>query len=149
MKRILQMNHDIANLVQVLIALSEDIDIDRNKLKLKLHKLSLLIKIYSGIYCYANFEELVELIQEYNDFTIELSEDFDIENQHVAQVVLIYCLWITKTQDIVLQIKHKAISINFEHKRDKHKMFEEIIEDISTTENIKITTQETKIDLTW
>jgi len=149
MKRILQINHDIANLVQVLIALSEDIDIDRNKLKLKLHKLSLLIKIYSGIYCYANFEELVELIQEYNDFTIELSEDFNIENQHVAQVVLIYCLWITKTQDIVLQIKHRAISINFEHKPDKHKMFEEIIGDISRTEDITITNQEARIDIIW
>ena len=149
MKHIIQMNHDIANLVQGLIALSEDVDIDITKLKLKLHKLSLLTKIYAGIYCDSNFEELIELIQEYNDFTIELSEDFNIENYHVAQIVLIYCLWITKTQDIVLQIKDRSILINFEHKIVKHKMFEEIIQDICASGNTTIISEENKINLSW
>jgi hypothetical protein len=137
-QQVLQLAHDMANSLQELIAIIDnialmEIDIpDIKRLETSLHDSSNLLRLYILIYRGAPIESCLEQIQIYSNRTIEFDHTIEIENPSLLKLVALYCLWLTKYTDLVIQINSDNVEIHTSNKlRNLSTMQSRVLEEVS------------------
>ena len=105
---VLQVMHDMANIIQEVIATTADIDDPR--IERVVNRASIIIRLYTMIYRESSLEESFEYIQLCNNHTIETDGNVEVEGE-MAKLVALYCLWITKYADVIVYFRDNSVEI--------------------------------------
>jgi len=146
-QQVLQVTHDMANLIQELIAITESDAVEMKKIQNSLSRGSMLLRLYTLIYRNAPLEECLEQIQIYSNRTIECDAESWPKNPSIIRLVAFYCFWLTKYTDIILKISLNQIEIEpQEDLRELSIIQKGILQEISAGITINITSKRIMIE---
>ena len=139
------MNHDLSNMVQIMIALVAEDQIDQKKLESWLYKISYALKIYSGIYSDSSLTDIIDLIEEFNCQSIDFEKRCEEVPDFIKKIISLYCLWSCNEIKIVLSENKLVLYTAYKPQRIKKKIIDQLI----LENNLSIEMGEGEMHMKW